>query len=99
MKHRFVTLALASAAGVAAAISCGGDLDLTGPESGSHENPLIGVDCGAARPAELDPCGTEGSICAWRSVNEATLATVYDECACREAAEGDLHWHCYGRAG
>jgi hypothetical protein len=61
---------------------------------------LVGVNCGAEPPAELDACDLEGNVCGWSGPDESNPGlNTYRECACREAGENDLRWHCYQNAG
>lgn len=90
MKSHLLSIAAFAGFGALAAFSCGGDLDLTEP----GHNPLIGVDCPAELPQTFEACGTEGVICAFPR-SDANQQSDYSECACREAAEDDLRWHCY----
>jgi hypothetical protein len=119
MKTRIALLLWAATAGFVMLGSCGGNLDLTGPDSDtdtnsdsgtnsdsdsgtnsdsdtvSQENPLIGVDCGTEAANQLEPCSTEGAVCAWSGADASSPQVWYQECACREAAAGDYRWNCY----
>jgi hypothetical protein len=59
-------------------------------------SPLVGVNCGAEPPEQLDACDLEANVCSWSGPDEANPGfNYYRECACLEVGENDLRWHCY----
>ena len=100
MKTRITRAFSLSMGMLALAPACGADLDLTSGQGAAGSGGGGQFDCGAEPPEELEACDLEAKVCGWSGPDEGNPGlTFYRECACREAGENDLRWHCYQNVG